>query len=387
MMTRDVAPPDKLRKRFIGTTIEDLKNALEEDAAFVVFLNGGARGALLWVTRSGASVFPTASPSEVRDDIKWLRGAVTRRAPLNEIESASQKLSIDLFSAMSTIDQPVVLHVLSGDLDAVPWSVLHWPKNENPLIEGTVISTVTLVRPVDRSNNDLSAPLYVISADQREQTDSRLPTLDGIEGEVAAIRSTAAGHEVVRLDGHAANPVSVLELLRKPGAWLHIAAHGVAQPERIGYAGIWLDASAPPGNSRFLGWLDIIDQGAKADLVVLDSCDLGNSGVSGEGGLSFASAILEAGAKNVIASMWPLSDAASSVWVPTFYMTVTSSANLRSPVALHAAQLKLRETRMFRHPFYWAGLQAFTRVEIHPAELSQLESLAEDAGQLRGALH
>jgi CHAT domain-containing protein len=31
--------------------------------------------------------------------------------------------------------------------------------------------------------------------------------------------------------------------------------------------------------------------------------------------------------------------------------------------AAHAvrAQLRLRETRNFRHPFYWAGLQVFAR--------------------------
>jgi CHAT domain-containing protein len=115
-----------------------------------------------------------------------------------------------------------------------------------------------------------------------------------------------------------------------------------------------------------LSWIDIADRGVRADLVVLNACELGDGGKAVDGNFSFASAISQAGARQVVASLWPISDTASAVWVPAFYTVLTADSNHNVAQALRAAQRKLRESRMFRHPFYWAGLQTFVRMPIPP---------------------
>jgi CHAT domain-containing protein len=69
--------------------------------------------------------------------------------------------------------------------------------------------------------------------------------------------------------------------------------------------------------------------------------------------------------------MWPVSDAAAAIWVPAFYSALTADPQHDAAEALRIAQLKLRDSRAFRHPFYWAGLQAFARVALDDQALRQ----------------
>jgi CHAT domain-containing protein len=138
----------------------------------------------------------------------------------------------------------------------------------------------------------------------------------------------------------------------------------VAQPQRIGYAGIWLEPSGDEKTPPFLSWIDILDSGVSADLVVLNACQLGDSGTAVNGNLSFADAVSRAGAKHVVAALWPVSDAAAALWVPAFYSAITADPHHDAAQALRAAQLRLRESRAFRLPFFWAGMQTIDRLPI-----------------------
>jgi hypothetical protein len=59
-----------------------------------------------------------------------------------------------------------------------------------------------------------------------------------------------------------------------------------------------------------------------------------------------------------------MSDAASAIWVPTFYSALVVDPAHDDATALRAAQMRLRESRMFRHPFYWSGLETFSRTSF-----------------------
>jgi len=118
---------------------------------------------------------------------------------------------------------------------------------------------------------------------------------------------------------------------------------------------------------QFLGWLEILEHDVRAELVVLDACWLGDDGDSASAGSSFTSALSQSGARHVVAPVWPVSDAASTIWVSAFYSGLIANPKRDVAEAVRTAQLKLRETRMFRHPFYWAGLQSLSRtIESSP---------------------
>jgi hypothetical protein len=136
------------------------------------------------------------------------------------------------------------------------------------------------------------------------------------------------------------------------------ARHGAAA------AGLWLESKPPETAPAFLSWIDVLDKGVRSDLVVLDACQTGDSGTAVNGNLSFADAVSRAGSRHVLAVMWPASDAASAVWVPAFYAALAADANHNVAEALRIAQQRLRASRAFSHPFYWAGMQTIERWPI-----------------------
>ena len=107
------------------------------------------------------------------------------------------------------------------------------------------------------------------------------------------------------------------------------------------------------------------------ELVVLSACDTaGGSSRSGEGILGLVRAFRLAGARNVIASLWPVDDAATQLLMKLFYERWLSKAKPSPAVALREAAKALREhevtvgdktTRPYEAPRYWAAFVVYTR--------------------------
>jgi CHAT domain-containing protein len=90
--------------------------------------------------------------------------------------------------------------------------------------------------------------------------------------------------------------------------------------------------------------------------VVINACQMADGGsLDSPAVTDFASAIVRAGARHVIAAQWPVSDSASAVWIPAFYGSIAANAAIAPGEALRNARLALRRSRAYRHPFYWAG--------------------------------
>jgi tetratricopeptide (TPR) repeat protein len=347
-------------------TLADFRQLFDADSAFVAFIDGGTGGALLWVTRDAARLVATAAPDQVRAGAVTLRDLVrSAGSPVADVGAASQRLSKLLLGAIPAAKPPRHLYVLADEpATGIPWSVLQWPNHTEPLVESTAVSFVHLARVVDAARSAKPAALNVFVAAQSHTDPRQLRNLANASVEAAQIQD-ALGDGVLRVDENAqATRSTVLAALEQAGAWLHIAAHGMAQPQRIGYAGIWLEPPAAEAAPAFLSWLDVLDSGVRADLVVLDACQLGDSGSAVSGNLSFADAVSRAGARRVVAALWPVSDAASALWVPAFYRSLLADAGYESALALRTAQLRLRASRAFTHPFFWAGLQSIERLDL-----------------------
>jgi len=193
------------------------------------------------------------------------------------------------------------------------------------------------------------------------QSDSKtLSPLSNAEVEAALIRHALPAANYAIDEQRVTRRQDVLSSLAQPQSWLHLAAHGTAQPQRVGYAGVWLDPAAPGDLPEFLSWIDVLENGARAGLVVLDACQLGEGGGAIDRHLSFADAMVRAGANHVVAAMWPVSDSAAAVWVPAFYIALDADAQHDPARAMRVAQTRLRESRAFAHPFYWASLQTIS---------------------------
>jgi CHAT domain-containing protein len=347
--------------------LASLQATLGADTAFAAYLDGDQRGALLWITRDAAQLIPAAAPDIVRTDAIALQRVLSQPGTSSaDIQAAARQLSSDLLAGVPDVQAPRRLFVLDDELArGIPWSTLPWTGAGAPLVESTAVSLIRLARKnSDAHAADVRPGIQVVVSAQQRSANAALPTLANAQAEAGQIRAAIGDYGLSVDEDAAATRDAVVRAFDRPGGWVHVAAHGFAQPQRIGYSGLWLEPAAPETTPAFLSWIDVLDRGVRSDLVVLDACQSADGGTALNGNLSFADAVSRAGARRVVAALWPVSDAASALWVPAFYHALVEDSGHDAATALQAAQLRLRASRAFTHPFFWAGLQAIARLDL-----------------------
>lgn len=93
-----------------------------------------------------------------------------------------------------------------------------------------------------------------------------------------------------------------------------------------------------------------------ADLVVLNACESGKGKISeGEGLLSLTRDFIEAGAKNVLYTLWNIPDDQARDFIILFYREVLAGSSYSN--ALERTKQRMRNDPARSLPFYWAGYQ------------------------------
>jgi CHAT domain-containing protein len=144
---------------------------------------------------------------------------------------------------------------------------------------------------------------------------------------------------------------------------IHFVAHGISSRLSPLDSAIVLSKSATETDSFKLYARDIVQNSAQhplhADLVTISACySAGERAYSGEGLVGLAWAFLRAGAHNVIAGLWDVTDASTEQLMDRFYAELDKGAT--PDAALRAAKLSLLHGSPFHNPFYWAPLQLYT---------------------------
>jgi len=124
---------------------------------------------------------------------------------------------------------------------------------------------------------------------------------------------------------------------------------------------------------------DIAEIPLDADLVTISACrGAGARTLSGEGLVGFAWAFFEAGARNVVTSLWDVNDRSTAAFMEYFYAAVESGQSYAA--ALRGAKLKLLQTQ-YRKPYYWAPFQLYSRMlsatprKTKPPEIPETASI------------
>ena len=87
-------------------------------------------------------------------------------------------------------------------------------------------------------------------------------------------------------------------------------------------------------------------------LVVLSACQTGVVDINSTDNVSgLNKAFIQAGAKNIIMSLWSVSDSETSKLMNDFYKNIQQNADYAN--ALRKAKLKMIEEKL--HPFYWGA--------------------------------
>jgi CHAT domain-containing protein len=156
-----------------------------------------------------------------------------------------------------------------------------------------------------------------------------------------------------------ATPSSYLTSNPEKFSHIHFVAHGTASRLSPLDSAIVLSKSPVETDSFKLYARDIVQHPMHADLVTISSCyGAGSRAYSGEGLVGLAWAFLRAGAHNVIASLWEVTDASTEQLMDRFYDELDKGAS--PDAALRAAKLALLHGTAFHNPFYWAPFQLYT---------------------------
>lgn len=171
--------------------------------------------------------------------------------------------------------------------------------------------------------------------------------------------------------------------------WLHFATHGVPDSEqplrsrlilaRDHLADIKLDdgLDAEVYRGELSAERVLRDWALDADLVVLSACQSGlGRYAGGEGYLGFAQALLLAGAKNLLLSLWKVDDQATALLMKRFYENLWGSrpgmkAPLTTSDALREAKAWLRQLSQSQADRLWKSWQ---RGEFIPTGAPQSDS-------------
>jgi CHAT domain-containing protein len=187
----------------------------------------------------------------------------------------------------------------------------------------------------------VSAPLVIGSSTEG--------TLDSVATEIQVV-AEALSESVSYLDEPEA--LNYLVGLRTAPRILHISAHSEIDPEPSIFSSLQLAGSMLTIEHCY----DLTLNGN--ELVVLSGCTTATGIESGGALLAFQSALLVAGAKRVLSSLWQIKDDLAATMMTTFYTHLVSGM---SPVdALRAAQLDLLSDPETAHPAAWAAF-ALTR--------------------------
>jgi CHAT domain-containing protein/tetratricopeptide (TPR) repeat protein len=184
-----------------------------------------------------------------------------------------------------------------------------------------------------------------------------LPRLPQARAEAQDIAALARGRPSRSLLGFAANREAVLQTDWSDYAVVHFATHALLNARHPDLSGIVLSLYDGDGRATdgFLRINDLYALSMPSDLVVLGVCDSAQGRqLGGEGVLSLARAFFHAGTRHVVASLWPVDDRASAVFMHTFYGALLQD-KLRPQQALARAQAQMRENPRWNAAYYWSG--------------------------------
>jgi hypothetical protein len=180
--------------------------------------------------------------------------------------------------------------------------------------------------------------------------------LPGANEETQNIARTMGG--VARIGPEATEKAVFEEVSGK--RFIHFATHGFYHDKDPLLSGLHL-AKPAPGDTNHDGILTVAEMFSlplNAELVACSACvsGLGKTD-AGRGIEGMSTALLLAGAKTVLVTLWPVSDTSMQLFMQTFYSKRKENPDLSTSQVLQATRQYMKE--LWDEPFHWAPVVAF----------------------------
>ena len=333
---------------------QSVARRLHTDQAFVEYLVSDS-GALAFVVTADtiASIDLGSRRGDLVRLIEFARGTITQRhtgvdslwrAPLRQLY---QRLIEPIEAAHLLSHMTRLVLVPHAELNYLPFAALIDSTNHF-LIERYELATTP------------SASVWLALGDRPRKPAAGLlalaPSPEGLPGsrrEVSVIERLADSRV---LRGPAATESAFLQEAPRRRV-LHLATYGVLNKRSPLFSFVQL--AAGEGQDGRLEVHEVFGLDLAADLVVLSACQTGlGSGAiadvpAGDDWVGLTRAFLHAGARHVVATLWPVDDWGTAALMESFYQNYAGGAEPAR--ALATAQRALIPRRATSDPFYWAG--------------------------------
>lgn len=378
----------------VSIKISKIQQELDNASLVLVYLFDGSRRTLFALTHEHLELHELPTSTTLDAELHEL--AVCLAKAHHRCQERIDKLAESLGSTLLTpvagrlTDHSRLVVVADGPLLQIPFAVLAHPsKTDRALIETHEVvhlpslSALPLLR--SKARNQSKAAQVAVFADPVLATDDpRLPA--GVRGTPVASqppseveqRAPTATRELRRLPATRHEAEAVLRRLSSDqasrvflgfdadrrhllqGDWrdftiLHFATHALAN-RRAELAGVVLSTFDATGRRRpgFVTGIEISSLNLPVNLVVLSACETAvGQEERGEAAVGLAWSFFLAGARSVIASLWPVDDRRTSELMESFY-DFHLTRGLAPAAALRQAQLQLARSPDSRR-LDWAG--------------------------------
>jgi CHAT domain-containing protein/tetratricopeptide (TPR) repeat protein len=317
----------------------------------------------VWVIGAGRlSRLDLPPEKEIAGLVKTYTAIVTQGGdPLARNDAAASALYQAVLGPVRKLIPPGsnVIVVPDGALHQLAFETLVAPDPQpHYWIEDVTIATAPSLRVLrDEGRQPARTPKLLLIGDP-VLTGPEFAPLPNVKREIAAVEERFPAANRTVFTGAGAIPEAYAKASPAQFTDIDFATHATANRESPLNSAIILSHQ---GENFKLYARDVADVPLSADLVTISACtSAGSKAYSGEGLMGFAWAFLQAGAQNVIASLWDVDDTRSVEIMRGLY---AGMAGGRSPArALRSAKLALLHSGSSgRLPYYWGPLQIFTR--------------------------
>jgi len=317
----------------------------------------------LWVINSAkTSMITLPGSADIDAGVKSYRQSFfDPRDPLETGNADGRKLySLLVAPAEKLIPRNSRVVILpDGSLNLLNFETLIVPGSEpHYWIEDVTITTANSLALLSRTS--LAAPpkdgrLLVVGDALAASTD--FPPLPQGGKEVGLLQNYFSSAQRLELTGANATATRFLSSQPEKFSYLHFATHGTASRTRPLESAVIL---SPDGDSYKLYARDVVKHPLTAYLVTISACNgAGTKSYAGEGLVGLSWAFLRAGAHNVIAGLWEVSNASTPQLMDELYKGLHAGED--PATALRKAKLALVHSNgNYRKPFYWAPLLLYS---------------------------
>lgn len=353
-------------------TVEEVQRRLPPGTALLEYALGERSSVLFVVTAEAFAAVPLAGWKTIKEAVARARPDLEKPSPLTRgrLHGSLDELGrLLLAPAADRLNVDRLIVVPDRDLFYLPFETLPDPAAPElgpggALRRWTIsyLPSAAVLRHLEREATTWQRELLVLAnppvpallAGDVDRRDS-LSDLEGAEREARRIADLLPPQSVdLRLGAAAGEGVLTDPRIGGAARRLHIASHGVISDTDADDSYVLL-AADPPHDGRLL-LREVFDLDLSAELVVLSGCETAlGPHVEGEGVLGFTRGFLYAGARDLVVSLWSVSDHGTEELMVELYRQILAGR----PVAEALRAAKLARLEDGENPFVWAPFVAF----------------------------